>query len=186
MKKYILSLCLLLVVGFGGAKLLESYQSPSHTEKPSHQNTLIVASLPESINELIESSDLIVMGTVGDIADKTVESGLQLINYEIVVEQILSGETVTDQIIYSVPGEHDEKERGQSHDIFKTGDKKIFFLSINPDGRTYGIKSYMHMLTIDGPTISYFYPSEDVAVPLDISSSEAFLATLNKELNTSE
>jgi hypothetical protein len=147
--------------------------------KPSSDtNAALLNPLPETIEELVASAELVVVGTVGDITykgmfygydegiaiksekgkGKHVPAGIPIVDFEIQVEQaILDDGTVSggQPLILREAGDLAIQSHLSHPAMPKTGDRRLFFLSRNPDG-TYGKKSLMHQIDISGPVAVYF------------------------------
>lgn len=147
---------------------------------------------PRDIDGLVKTSDLVVIGSIGETVDKRLfygyqdsadqmaeleqetpfTLGLPLVDYAIHVEEIIMddkefplADTGDRTVTYRVFEDNDE-----ASGPFAVEDRKgkmIFFLTRNPDNETYGIVSFMHRIKLgDGSNeISYSFKHENFEVP---------------------
>ena len=152
--------------------------------------------MPTSLVELVNSSDLIVIGTYGGVFDKRLfygyqenadqleqleqetpfTLGLPLIDYAIEIEEINKNDEKfqiddsSSSVIYRTFEDDDE-----ASSEFSVEDRKgrtIFFLSRNPDNETYGITSFMHRIKL-GNTIKYSFDKQYFSIPFAESENSA-------------
>ncbi len=148
------------------------------------------APLPNDINELVNQSDLIVVGRIGAIVDKRKFYGYQasaswleekdaetpfslsvpIVDFEIQVKQI-----IRDDINF--PHKHNYKfilRIIQNHDdlftqksIAERKGNMILFLTRNPDNKTYGFYSPMHRVRFDNldQEIYFSYQNNSYKLP---------------------
>jgi len=148
--------------------------------------------VPQTMKELISSSDLIVIGTVAHqvnqdifygydigakrraVLDKAslTPLGVPVTDYEIDVEHVIlddgtvaAGRPVILRII--------ESPDAGSRSTPKIGDRRLFFLGQNPDQKTYGLQSLMHQVDINGDFATYYRgPSSLLPFSENISSED--------------
>lgn len=179
--KYWLGLILITVIGLGiGIAQGKSKTSTPLMDVEIRSDTMIPNPLPDSVDHLVESSDIIVVGKVGeavnteifygygseaeDLARQDKETsatlGLPIVDYEIIVEEVILGSTDLEQngtILFRIAGAPEPENRDTG--FIEIGDRKLLFLTANPDG-TYGISSFMHLMSIEGESITYFFEGE--------------------------
>lgn len=179
--KYLLALMLITVIGLGlGMAYGYTRHRPVNEESTSHSNTMIPNPLPESVDHLVRSSDLIVVGKVGEVVnteifygygpeaeelasqDKETSAnlGLPVVDYEIVVEQVIMTNSNTEQngtILLRIAGAPEPENRDSN--FIEVGTRKLLFLTANPDG-TYGISSFMHLMSIEAESVTYYFEGE--------------------------
>jgi hypothetical protein len=163
-------------------------------------NTLLAESyrkFPRDIEELVRTSDLIVIGTTGEIIDQRMfygyqngadalaqkeqetpfSLGLPLVDYAIHIQEIIMNDKeypladINDIVIYRT---FEDQEITTSADAIKDREGKImFFLTRNPDNETYGITSMMHRIKLgDGHNnVSYTFKGENMQIPFAPSAT---------------
>lgn len=130
--------------------------------------------LPKSMEELATDADLIVTGTIMSIADqgtfygydkgaahrknldKTSPTplGLPYVDYQIEVDQVIRGQIEPSRpTLLRVLG---NPEVSRSLATPRIGDKRLFFLRMSPDRKTYGVPSLLHQIDIEGPVAVYY------------------------------
>jgi len=174
--KNILSTCLVLLISLiSGNLLAKSY-----------------AALPENMNQLVKSSDLIIIGTIGEIVNKQKFWGygetaefiakmdppppdslaLPLVDYSINVREVIMDDKdypiskSKKEVILRV-FEDEYYLSSESAKLDKEG-TMIFFLGRNPDGKTYGVSSLMHKIRLDNADnkASYSFEGKTYHVPV--------------------
>jgi hypothetical protein len=210
---YTKSMLILVIIGVGVGlvlgKIFELYAKANGIEtNVITSNPLVQSSepmdvaisnpLPQNVEQLVASSDIIVIGKVGAIVNQEITYGygeeaeelarldqqtstplgLPVIDYEIIVEEIILG---TDDfqketsLIFRIPGSHNPNVR--ETELIVEGETKLLFLSANPDGKTYGVTSLMHIMTIEGQTIVYYNGGVDV-IPFGATDALSFIVSV--------
>jgi hypothetical protein len=141
--------------------------------------------IPKDMNELIDSSDLIVVGNFrkiinvnkhfrgydesgNEIRDDFRKIGIPMIDYSINIIEIIKEDKIHqhgDEVIYRTF----ELERlaKSNKAIKKRKGTYVFFLSRNPDDKTYGIKSIMHKMKFDKDYGVIYTYENNVYIPFD-------------------
>ncbi|HRQ04332.1 MAG TPA: hypothetical protein PK580_00050 [Nitrosomonas halophila] len=155
----------------------------------SFSTSVIYAPVPKEINELVETSDIIVVGTFGDIIDtrqfygyqesaayiaeldKTVpyNLGTPLVDIQIHITEVIksddqfrSGDQSKVTFRYF---EDADSARGPESTQDREGEK-LFFLTMNPDNGAYGSVTVMHVVHLDDAEhgISYSDPGSNLTL----------------------
>lgn len=147
------------------------------------------APLPNDISELINTSDLIVIGTIGEIVDKRLFYGYQdgaelltekhletptplalpLVDFSIAVQEIIMDDEkfpIADNkkpVIFRIFQDHDKVSSTASMEDRKG--KMIFFLTRTPDNKAYGITSLMHRIKLENDEVLYSMEGINYKVP---------------------
>lgn len=188
------------------------FNSNSTLNTAARQNVDTEFPRPQSLGELTAKADVIVVGTVGQIvnqdsflgydqdgnlikasnADKSVPNppqNWQFFDYSILVEQTFKDDGILSSgrmLILRMPGDRTGKVNpNEEYPMSATGDHHLFFLSRNPDKRTYGLYyGPRSRLIIDSPIVTF---SDGSRTPVDISSRtapaefiQALMVTLGK------
>lgn len=138
--------------------------------------------MPSGLDDYIRTSDIIVIGRIGEVlkvhtfygyqesaaeleerdASSPISLGLPMVDYEILVEEVIETDgyyTGTDtqpltlRVVRSSDDISSESTIGQDSGLF------VFFLSRNPDDETYGFYTFAHKVRIeerDGQPKYYF------------------------------
>jgi hypothetical protein len=144
------------------------------------------------LKELTQHADLIVIGTVGSIVDEGQFLGydkagnrrdkdpdapdvppLTYVDYEIVVEQVLKGgegHKTGNPVILRMPSKRTGPvEADAEYPMSAPGDHHLFFLTRNPDKKTYGLGyGAWSRLMIDGSVVRY---SDGKRSPIDFTEA---------------
>ncbi len=165
---------LAIAVGVFGFKMGHNL---SYEEKPAQSTTVMIPG-PESMDALVGESEFIVLAWLGPVVNESIfygydenaeqrkeieaESGVilgrEIIDYELQVAHVFKddGNGEKDQPrILRLFQDHDQELRNL--DLFnpKEGEQRLFFLGLNPDGKTYGLRSEMHQVLLDGEYATY-------------------------------
>lgn len=155
--------------------------------------------LPKELGELVKTSDLILIGTIGEIIDERLfygyqdkdnadrlaqkeqetpfTLGLPLVDYTVHVQEIIMDdkrfpltETNTHTIIYRTFEDHDEVSSASA--VNDRRGKMVFFLSRNPVNETYGITSFLHKIKLGNgkDEITYSFNKKNLKVPFAIGA----------------
>lgn len=168
--------------------------------------------LPRDIDELIERSDLIVIGTLGETVDKRLfygyqdgadklaqqeqetpfTLGLPLVDYAIHVQEVIMddkefplADTNSRRVVFRTF--EDEDEASSAAAVKDRRGRMVFFLTRNPDNETYGIISSLHRIKLgDGDDeISYSFELRDHEVPFaPKAKSKDFMNDVKKNLKS--
>ena len=204
--RLILALVVIVSIIIGAITLLTYTRNTVNLVAEPRKDVSISSPLPNTIQALVDSADIVVVAQVEEIANQEIvyfgenadtlaerdkanvdelgypKLGLPMIDYEIRVQDILKSKldlTIGDTILYRVPGAHNPEWRDPN--FVQAGDRKLLFLTANPNGTTYGIESDMHMMTIDGSTLTYYHNGKHV-YPFDESNLPSFLVEIEKIL----
>ncbi len=162
--------------------------------------------LPKNINELINTSDLIVIGSIGKVVDKRefygygrdqkfmaikdaetpFSLGLPLVDFSINVEEILMDDLVNTQardevgeIVYRVF----LSDKQLSEEMESRKEKVLLFLTRNPDNKTYGVTSLMHHIILKDKQPSYVFNGKEYELPFNSKSSSInFINKIKKSI----
>jgi hypothetical protein len=166
----------------GGLWLAES-MFVSRSSESTH-DTSILFPMPRNLTDLIDNADVIVIGTVGKIVDEGAFEGydqdgnfirstdfdpdnlsiddtaLPFVDYVIQVEKVIKDDgTIKSNrpVILRMPGNRTGKIPTDSeYPMSAPGDHHLFFLSRNPDRKSYGLYyGARSRLTINGPVVTY-------------------------------
>ena len=144
---------------------------------------------PNSINELVDSSDLIIMGTFGEVVDErpfygypedvkeseekdltpSVSLALPLVDFSIKVQEIIMDDSSfpvanrENGVIFRTFQYHDEIFSAMAME--ERAGTLLFFLTRTPDNEAYGITSLMHKLKLGDDIISYSMEGTDYPLP---------------------
>lgn len=167
------------VAGLGIGVLSGGLLSRSTASEPINLDIGLALSTPKSIDDLIQPSDVIVVGKIGPIVNQAtfsgygkddaqrnqrpgdpVSPGLPVTDYQIEVQDVLLDDGIISSgkpLILRVF--HQPKNEMEAY----TGDHNLLFLSRNPDNATYGLYHISKSrITIDGRTATY---SDGTAIP---------------------
>lgn len=139
--------------------------------------------VPSNMDQLLSSSDMIVIGHIDEIISMSQFSGynnkapslpypfsLPLVDFRIEVEDIIRDDEefpYNGLLIYRTFINHKKLNSSRSASIKKG--RRIFFLARNPDNLTYGIQSVMHMIHLDNKKGVFFSYNE---IPFYLSNDE--------------
>lgn len=141
---------------------------------------------PKSMKELVSKSDVIVIGTIKSVVDEgtmgsyneadnarnnkpddPVSSALPITDFEIEVERVIldDGSISSGQpLVLRIIGEADVEQRFPTIlRMPQVGDYRLFTLSKNPDGKTYGLYGWWSDFVIDGDKVTY---ADDLRTPI--------------------
>ncbi|HTG36527.1 MAG TPA: hypothetical protein VLB76_26720 [Thermoanaerobaculia bacterium] len=169
MSKLVLPAVALLGLGFG---VISSQLISKQIEPDSSFETRA----PESMSELIRESDLIVLGRLISVIDQgtfygydkdarrraaldkhsPTSLGLPFTDYELSAERVILGKSQVDTSRPIILRTLDNPSISTSLSTLRNGDRRVFFLKINPDSRTYSLPSAVSQVDIDGPVAVYF------------------------------
>lgn len=165
---------------------------------------------PRNIDELVKTSDLIIIGTLEEIVDKRLfygyqegadllaqkeyttpfQLGLPLVDYAIHVQEVIMddkefplADSGARTVIYRTFEDHDWVSSAEAIESRKG--KIMFFLTRTPDNEAYGIFSIMHRIKLgDGSNdVSYSLNNEDIGIPFaPESKSEEFITDIKKHV----
>lgn len=178
--KYWLGLLLVTATGLGIGIAYNEMNKVSSTNAETYSDTMIPNPLPDNIEHLVKSADIIIVGKVGDVVNTEIFYGygpeaeelskqdeetsallgLPIVDYEITVEEVILGTNDLEKnstILFRMPGASEPENRDT--DFIEEGQQKLLFLTANPDG-TYGISSFMHLMSIEGEAIHYYFEGE--------------------------
>jgi hypothetical protein len=168
-------------------------------------STAMEGPTPRTMEELASGADLIIVGRVGQVVnqgtfygydtgakkramlDKSSPTslGIPITDYEIDIERVLlddgtvsSGKPVILRIL--------ENFQASSPSIPKTGARRLFFLTHNPDHATYGISSLLNQIDIERPAAVYYNGKTDVLPFGEELRPEEFIQQVEKTLERSQ
>lgn len=178
----LLPISLTALVGVVGGTL--ATKPSAFNSNTSYQDTSFLFPEPESMEDLTEKANVIVIGTVGPIItkgsfvgydeagklkklDPTQPQSLALpaqietpfVDYEIKVEQVLKSDGTIESgnpLIMRMPGDLTEQSNlDAEYPRSVPGDHRLLFLTQNKDKKTYGLYyGSKSRLIVDGPTVT--------------------------------
>ena len=153
--------------------------------KYSANSTAMWVPPPKTMRDLLKKTDVIVIGTVGSVVNSSTmgsyneadnlriqQTGdpvpkLPITDYEIQVETTILDDGVLSSgrpLILRMIGRQGVEQRFPSIlQMLQPGDRRLFTLSVNPDGATYGLYGWWSHFIIAGDKVTY---SDDLRTPI--------------------
>lgn len=169
----------MVVLGVVGGLLVQQWRTPSaEPTANSHSESGWGMPQPKSYAELLKVSDMIVVGTVGDIVEQgtfggygkdgkminpseSIAPGVNYIDYRVDVEQVVRDDGTIQRggsVILRMNGDRGQKaiDPEAYFPLSAKGDRHLFFLTQTPDSAAYGlVYGPWSRLNIDGETVTY-------------------------------
>lgn len=143
-------------------------------------STFVLRPPPATLDELVADLTLVFVGTVGSLVNEQTFAGydekgklikakeqnlpseveVPIFDYVLQIEQIVKGDEIiqTDNTVtlrMFDKGVVGQSTAGMEFPPSLPGDRHLFFLRLNPDNKTYGLKyGPMSRLSIDGPVVT--------------------------------
>ena len=185
---------LLFVLAVSGLVLGATFSQSSSSEGLRYsQDTALESWKPESIGDLVGRADLIVEGTVVAVVDKGTFYGydagasrraemdkasltplsVPFVDYEVRIEQTIMDSGLLGEKKRVILRLIENPDVSTSKAMLGVGARRLFFLNINPDGKSYGISSLLSQIDLSGPEAQYYKGSDSLApFGIEISSEE--------------
>ncbi|MFK5971285.1 MAG: hypothetical protein QM487_14360 [Candidatus Marithrix sp.] len=156
---------------------------------------------PKNIGDLVNTSDLIVIATIGEVLDKRefygyqddaellavkdkeipIQLGLQIVDFSVKVTEIIQDDKEfprlgsENSIIIRIFQSHDTLS--SSIAVKERSGSMVLFLTRNPDDKTYGLYSAMHKIMFDNldKEVFYYLNGIDYKVPFIGKIAEVFI-----------
>lgn len=191
------------------AELLAVITQPD-TSAPEFESTGSLAFFPKTVEELVQDTDTIVIGTVKSLVERVTfasydengemkradelnlpaDADVSMFDYELQIERVLKpheGVASNQSIILRMPmdGKAGVDYSTWDYPPSVPGERRLYFLGLNPDGKTYGLTyGPASRIIIDGATVQRTGGQRSAipgAVPgKETSSPAAFIADVER------
>jgi hypothetical protein len=160
--------------------------------------------IPETIQDYMKTSKVIVIGRIGKIArihtfygyqenaselerldaSSPMSLGLPMADYEIVVEEVIKADeqyfAQTDSpVILRVVQEHDPLHAHLAN--MENQGRFLLFMSRNPDNKTYGFYTFAHRVKLDAGKPRYLFEGKEFPILPDAVNGAGFVNAVRNE-----